>query len=334
MFGIDGNEKYSIQKNIFFPIAMSDKAWFLQTLAFASLHRDRMYGLQQESIRSIRYLTAAVRAFNDSLSFPDSQDSIKVLGAISSAAYIEYAMGRSSSFEIHLRALLHLLRKQSSRKGAWEDGVSAVLLSHLLSFCKAHVEMTCRISDRDNQLPSEDAQELYEAAGRCLGLFERFAVWRAELQNRVFLQDHGSDIERLVRHQQKLVFGASSVVMRLLRGSERLRSPTQKVAENEEAYHLYGLCYLVLALWEYRHTPLRCHDFLSQFLSEFLEHRSTQYSVAGLVWLLLKRVECTRPYRRWKALDMTRTLYLLGETTRDAVARSLLTILEQVGREI
>ena len=333
MFGIHRMERSSIQKDTFFPIAMGDKAWFLQLLAFASLHRDRVYGISQDSPTTTRYLAAAIRAINDDLSNPTTRRSLKVAGAISSAAYIELAVGRMASFEVHVRALSHMLRVHNPRNAAADENVNAVLLSHLVAFCKRHVEMTLAASAAGDLKALDDAQELEQETVESLALFEGIIAWWKHHRARTASRNLESSIDRTLHRQQRIVFSPKSIVMQLLRGSERSRSPIKSVADNEEAYILYSRCFLVLALWEYRDDPLRCHEFLSQLLTLVLEHQLNQYTIARLGWLFFKEVGNDNPERRWTAISMVRTLFSLESNLKNTIAGLLLKILEEAGTE-
>lgn len=112
LFRIQGKSTYNVFKDTYFPVALSDKLLFIQGLACASKHRDRMLGLRNASAITSKYLAASSQAINEYISNPLTRYSDEVICAVGAAAYIEHADGRGHAFQVHIRALWHMLRQR------------------------------------------------------------------------------------------------------------------------------------------------------------------------------------------------------------------------------
>jgi hypothetical protein len=317
---------------------MRNKLWFLQMLAFAGLHRDRALRLSHDSPVTSAYLGAAVRAINDCIADPNTRYSRSIAGAVSSAAYIEYANGRTTAFEAHVRGLSHILKRRQSilkaekgSKAQVEHDVDAVTITHLLCFGKAHVDMAQRAWTHGDETVLGEAQEMLTGADKTILLLKKIAIWN-RLRRERSSYDNASSLESKLHLQQLIIFAPTSILMRLLREPERLKIPSLQVAIHEESHRLFALCYVILASWEHREDPVRDLDFLSDLRSTLIEHSVKAYTATRLVWIFLRCVGNDRPDRRWRTVEMVRTLHMLGNKTREIVTRYLMSIIEDIGR--
>ncbi len=331
IFRVNNTASWFIQRSTVLSVSSQTPTIFYNLLSTASASRDRLTGVE-ESRETLKWRTKAICGINECLNDPKRRFSDETLAAVAGAVRTEHALGRWSSFAIHCRGFVQILRS----RGGWRSlrnnpDLEEILIILQLIFSKKQVDVLLNPLTEVGgaSCPSGllDVLELRNDVWELVELLNNLVDWVED--SKAISRDL---LRRNLRHaydRRVTMFGRDSFLLRLLGAPLFLVSPNELQIEAEHSNHLFCLFYFAIAMWEYRDLPVECIAFINRLSNLVHDHNiDSTLTRSKLIWPLLKGADDDWPEKKWKSVRMVKVTHLLQEETTDLLKHFLLALLD------
>ena len=329
MYGFENHKVSKMYHQVIVRTAINTPSVLYAILMGANQQRELI--THTKSPYKLSYETAVVSAIKKKIQIPSTRFSPEVLCLVGTALYGEHDFWPSRPIlASHLQAFWDILRHLIGWEPL-EHQVETFSIAIVISIAAMHslVEYLDSAPLESRASIINHIHDFHRDRDELVHSLIEWNDWAGERQNDPTSYRRNSHEARHNSEEESfpLNFLQSPFLMTFL------MKPSDPCAmDSERSHRFFAIFYLVLVLWDSRHSPQDYTHFLER-LRETLEpyHTSREYATSCLFWVLLKVETYAKPERKWRALRFLKIVHKLEPELTARIERFLLGMLAPAG---